>query len=151
MTIKIQKTIKFINDCNCIVDYGILEKAILWYQKRPTASVKHIYLTHGYATVSIHDKKIFIHRLIYMYLNNKHDIKRPNIIHHIDGNRLNNNVKNLEMMLDSKHQSIHAKGRPLTETQKTAIIERNKNVKIVKRNKNGTIAKNGVIYEGEIK
>lgn len=31
MIVKFQKKIEFINDCNCIVDYEELEKAMLWY------------------------------------------------------------------------------------------------------------------------
>ena len=40
MTVNKQKPIKFINETNCLVDYNELEKAILWYQERPTASNK---------------------------------------------------------------------------------------------------------------
>ena len=36
MMVKSQKRIEFINDCNCIVDYNELEKAIIWYQQKPT-------------------------------------------------------------------------------------------------------------------
>lgn len=36
MTLKIQKKIEFDNECKCIVDYSELEKAILWYQKKPS-------------------------------------------------------------------------------------------------------------------
>ena len=36
MIVKFQKKIEFINDCNCIVDYEELEKAMLWYQDKPT-------------------------------------------------------------------------------------------------------------------
>lgn len=36
MIVKFQKKIEFINDCNCIVDYEELEKAMLWYQDNLT-------------------------------------------------------------------------------------------------------------------
>lgn len=36
MTVKIQKKIEFDNECKCLVDYSELEKAILWYQKKPS-------------------------------------------------------------------------------------------------------------------
>ena len=44
MIVKFQKKIEFINDCNCIVDYEELEKAMLWYQDKPTSRLKHIYM-----------------------------------------------------------------------------------------------------------
>lgn len=37
MIIKEQKEIKFINDCNCLVDFNELSKAIIWYQDKQTA------------------------------------------------------------------------------------------------------------------
>ena len=36
LTVKIQKKIEFDNECKCLVDYSELEKAILWYQKKPS-------------------------------------------------------------------------------------------------------------------
>lgn len=47
LTVKIQKKIEFDNECKCLVDYSELEKAILWYQKKPSLSKKKIYL-HGH-------------------------------------------------------------------------------------------------------
>lgn len=38
--VKIQRKIEFINDCYAVVDYGELEKAILWYSNKPTVSKK---------------------------------------------------------------------------------------------------------------
>lgn len=32
MIVKEQKEIEFINDCNCLVDYNELSKAIMWRQ-----------------------------------------------------------------------------------------------------------------------
>lgn len=58
MTLKIQKKIEFDNECKCLVDYSELEKAILWYQKKPSLSKKKIYLHGRYPAVSIHNKKI---------------------------------------------------------------------------------------------
>ena len=44
MTVKKQKKINFVNDCEAIVDYKELENAILWYSDSPVTSVKHIYM-----------------------------------------------------------------------------------------------------------
>lgn len=53
MTMKIQKKIEFDNECKCLVDYSELEKAILWYQKKPSLSKKKIYLHGHYPTGAI--------------------------------------------------------------------------------------------------
>lgn len=58
MSVKEQKQIKFINDCNAIVDYIELEKAILWCAKNPVTSIKHIYMHGKYPAVSISREKI---------------------------------------------------------------------------------------------
>lgn len=51
--IKSQKQISFLNDCNEIVDYSELEKAILWYAKSPVAQKKHIFMHGKYPAVNI--------------------------------------------------------------------------------------------------
>ena len=58
MIVKFQKKIEFINDCNCIVDYEKLEKAMLWYQDKPTSRLKHIYMFGNYPAVTIFKEKI---------------------------------------------------------------------------------------------
>lgn len=67
LTVKIQKKIEFDNECKCLVDYSELEKAILWYQKKPSLSKKKIYLHGHYPAVSIHNEKIHVHRLLMQY------------------------------------------------------------------------------------
>lgn len=57
LIVNFQKRIEFINECNCIVDLNELEQAILWYQSKPTSSVKKIYLYGNYPAVSIHNQK----------------------------------------------------------------------------------------------
>ena len=67
MIVNYQKKIEFVNDCNCIVDYDDLEKAILWYQDKPTSRLRHIYIHEGYPTITIFDKKLKVHRLLMEY------------------------------------------------------------------------------------
>ena len=57
LIVNFQKRIEFINECNCIVDLNELEQAILWYQSKPTSSVKKIYLHGNCPAVSIHNQK----------------------------------------------------------------------------------------------
>jgi len=110
MIIKSQKKIDFINDCNCLVNYKLLEKAIRWYSNKPVARIKHIYLYGKYPAVSIYNKKLHIHRLLMMYLIDE-DLESNIYIHHIDGNPLNNLEINLEIMEASKHQSLSNFGK----------------------------------------
>ena len=50
-----------------------------------------------------------LHRLIY---EDYYDIKIPKdfIIHHLDGNKVNNDIENLRMMTSHEHMSLHNKG-----------------------------------------
>jgi hypothetical protein len=148
MGVNIQRPIRFINDCNCIVDCDELEKAIFWYQDRPTASIKHIYLHNGYPTITIRKDKIAVHRLLYMYWTNA-KLDSLEWVHHIDENKLNASRNNLNMMNASEHQSHHAKGRPLTQSQRDAIIRTNKKKKIKRRDKRGRILPNEGVIDSE--
>lgn len=123
--VKIQKPIKFINDCGAIVDYQELENAILWYQNKPTISIKHIYMQGNYPAVSIFKQQIHIHRLLWMYWTKDKNLERSRFVHHKDGNKLNAMRENLIEMNASEHQSMHNKGREATQDQIDRIIKFN--------------------------
>lgn len=133
MIVNKQKKIEFINDCKCIVDYKELEKAMLWYQDKPTSRLKHIYLHGNYPAVTIFNKKIHIHRLLMMYWNNLKNLPSNIYIHHIDENKLNASKDNLIFMQSNKHQSKHNKGKIISQQQKRKIIESNQKRKGVKK------------------
>lgn len=110
MIVNTQKKIEFINDCECIVDYNELEKAILWYQDKPTSRLKHIYMFGEYPAVTIFNKKIHIHRLLMEYwLNTK--LPRNYYVHHINENKLDARKENLSVEFSTIHQSHHNKGK----------------------------------------
>jgi hypothetical protein len=78
--------------------------------------------TQGYYRISSkkeknHDK--YLHRLIWEETNG--EIPEGYIIHHIDGNPLNNDIKNLECMTHSKHTILHHKGKKHFEETKKKI------------------------------
>lgn len=120
MIVNSQKKIEFVNDCDCIVDYKELEKAILWYQNKPTIRLKHIYLHSNYPTITILEEKIHIHRLLMCYwLNTK--IPSNFYVHHINENKLDARKENLLVVFATTHQSNHNKGKKISEKQKEAI------------------------------
>ena len=143
MIVKKQKKIEFINDCNCIVDYNELEKAIIWYQEKPTSRLKHIYLHGNYPAITIFNKKIHIHRLLIMYWSNNKELSSKIYVHHIDENKLNASKNNLKCLNATIHQSNHNKGKIITQKQKEIIIQNNHKRKGIKR---GIIRKN-ITYE----
>jgi len=124
MTIRNQKKIKWDNKCNCIVDLDILTKSVIWYSKSPVQEHKSIYLYGEYAAVSIGKEKVHIHRLLMNYVIG-YIIPTELSVHHLDGNKLNNSISNLAIMVGSYHNKHHMKGFHPTEKQIEATIEAN--------------------------
>ncbi len=120
-----QQPLIFENKCGCIVDYNLLESAMLWYANTPLIPFRKIYLHGLYAAVSIYNEKIHIHRLIMMY---KSKVRLPPnlIVHHKDGNKLNNAIENLEITSNYRHASHHNKSKVLTIVHRNKISEANK-------------------------
>ena len=127
----IQKPLKFINKCNCIVDYDLLEKAILWFAKDVIFEVKSITMYGKYPCVSIYNDKIHIHRLL-KYYTEKRILKRTEYVHHLDGNKLNASIDNLQIVQGSQHQSIHNKNKTLSAEHRNKISKANRNRKDIK-------------------
>lgn len=140
MIVNFQKRIEFINECNCIVDLNELEQAILWYQSKPTSSVKKIYLHGNYPAVSIHNQKIHIHRLLMQYwLNTKLPFEYS--VHHLNENKLDARKENLSLILNSAHNSSHNKGRIFSDSHREKIALANKRRKGMKMKKRVDIPK----------
>ncbi len=110
MIVNEQKSIIFINDCDCLVDDRELARAILWFSSKPVTRFRKIYLHGKYPAVSIYEQKVHIHRLLVMYRVG-HDLDPTLYVHHKDGNKLNALMGNLEILPESVHQSMHNKGR----------------------------------------
>lgn len=120
MTVKRQMKINFSNECECLVDYSELEKAILWYQKKPSLSRKKIYLHGCYPAVSIHNEKIHVHRLLMQYWL-KTRIPFEYSVHHLNENKLDARKENLSLVLNKAHSSNHNKGRVFSESHRRKI------------------------------
>ena len=120
MIVTEQNPIKFINDCGCIVNEAELDKAILWYQRTPTAQTKHIYMHGAYPAVSIHKEKCHIHRLLMLYWNGG-AIPDNKQVHHKNGNKKDASRTNLVFMDAGEHQSLHNKGKAISQNTRDGI------------------------------
>lgn len=122
---KEQEKLVFNNKCKCVVDYNLLEKAMIWYAKNTLKKHRVIYMYGEYAAVSIYNEKIHIHRLLKMYVD-KTIYPSYIHVHHINGDKLNNSIDNLTLVLDTHHASSHNKGKTLSKEHKQKIGENNK-------------------------
>lgn len=100
---------EFVNECKCIVEYDVLEKAIVEECKRrniiPKSKYK-IYMYRGYAGISLKHDKVSVHRIIGKYMVG-YDLGSEISVHHIDGNKLNNLISNLQVLRNSLHTKEH--------------------------------------------
>ena len=131
---KIQKQIKFVNSCNCIVDYDLLEKALLWYADDNLKTPRKIFMYGKYPGVNIYNKKIHIHRLLMMYWL-KRNLEKGEYVHHLNERKLDASRQNLFLYNASKHQQFTRKGRKLTLKHRKNIGEANKKRKGMKYKK----------------
>ncbi len=107
---------------------------------------------NGYMTINLHGKRFRVHRLVANAFIPK--IKGKNIINHIDGNKANNYVYNLEWC-SYKENSIHAVKIGLHNNfnpKKTNVVMLSDNGEIIKRFNSITEAYNyfGLSYRGSI-
>lgn len=62
----------------------------------------------GYRYIRLNGKEIGEHDLVMMrFLGRK--LKKNEVVHHIDGNKLNNDIKNLSLMTRNEHTKLHNK------------------------------------------
>lgn len=121
---------EFINSCNCIVDYNILEKAIIAECDRRCIKPKHsykIYDYRGYAGISLKHDKVSVHRIIGKYMVG-FDFDSSISVHHLDGNKLNNSVSNLQVIRNDLHIREHDIHKYVPENHKRSFGERMKPV-----------------------
>lgn len=85
----------------------------------------------GYLTVKLNKKRHMVHRLVFEYFGN--DFNSDYHIHHIDGNKQNNCIDNLECISPSEHNKRHHKtntfnrynrGYILTDDERKAIASK---------------------------
>lgn len=109
MKILKQKPIELVNTCGAIYDERALIAAMLWFAADPMEQKKKVFMYGRYAAVAIGHHKLHIHRLLMTH--KLGGIKKGDYVHHKNENRLDNRIKNLEVMSASEHQRITNKGR----------------------------------------
>lgn len=133
MTVKYRRDIRFENKCLCVVDYDLLRKAMLWLSDKPQLEKKTIYLHGKYPAVSVLGEKIHVHRLLARYVVGV--LKRSDVVHHKDSDKLNAALDNLEVISAQTHGHIHNAGKVLSEEHKQKIAIANRKRKGIKLKK----------------
>lgn len=122
-------------------DYEILEKGVVVsYKNKNSRILKSSPNTKGYLFVDLDGKPCYIHRLVAIqFIENKN---KYTVVNHIDGNKQNNNVNNLEWVTQKMNvEHAHRTGLIAKSIQKK--IEKNilllteKKIEVVKYEKNG--------------
>lgn len=131
---KKQERLIFRNKAWCIFDEALLEDAVLWIAEGNIKRTKTIFMQVKYPCINIEHKRIHVHRLIMCYIS-KRILDYKEYVHHIDWNKLNSSLDNLEIMDSSIHQSLHNKDKKLTVEHRRKIAEANRRRKWIKLKK----------------
>lgn len=99
----------FDNTCNCIFEDDVLEAAIIQECNSRGIEPKNnykIYLYRGYPGISIKHDKVSVHRIIANYMAGQR-LSSNISVHHIDGDKLNDRVSNLQILRKELHSKEH--------------------------------------------
>ena len=82
---------------------------------------------HPYKRIKINGKCKDEHRLVVERAIGR-ELLSSEIVHHIDGNKQNNDLSNLEVMSRSKHTTLHSLGKQMSETTRQKLSQKLKEV-----------------------
>ena len=102
---------KFNDNHGFIIDYEILENAIMFKFADKKLKDKEFLIhesSNGYAFICINSNKIMVHRIIAEYMMGS-ELGDELSVHHIDRNKKNNSIENIQVMHQSLHNYIHGK------------------------------------------
>jgi hypothetical protein len=60
----------------------------------------------GYARISVYPKQLKVHHLIWLKANQLHRLPNNCVIHHLNGNKLDNQIHNLQLLTKEIHDKL---------------------------------------------
>ena len=78
--------------------------------------VRHIYLHRGRREIFLDKHKVALYVIM---MHTYKGYKEGLIIHHIDGNKLNDSLRNLQYLTQAEHAKLHMSCRSISEKNKT--------------------------------
>lgn len=77
----------------------------------------------GYYTIQVNNKVKLLHRhIMEEFLNRK--LEKDEVVHHVDGNKLNNDIENLELMLSREHHRLHSPSEKMKKLSRLGNMKR---------------------------
>ena len=96
-------------------------KECMYEYKRKNPTFVRSKTSHGYFTMRIGNKKVYEHRYkVEQELGR--ELYENETVHHINGNKQDNRIENLIVMMNSDHHKLHAETNP--QNQKTGICKK---------------------------